>query len=133
MTSCLHAPIGKKQLDGYPNLSDCLKGRLKNTASENHAGQPPIGETDSPAPFPPNARIFRPISQQQSAYPAKLINTRQKHPTATFRANPKHCGCCGRFPCQSRNVAKPMFKPKHHSSPRPAKHDWPTFQTAPPL
>ena len=34
MTSCLHAPIGKKQLDGYPNLSDGLKGRLKNTASE---------------------------------------------------------------------------------------------------
>ncbi|EFE49747.1 hypothetical protein NEIELOOT_01492 [Neisseria elongata subsp. glycolytica ATCC 29315] len=114
-------------------LSDGLKGRLKNTASEKPCRQPPIGETDSPAPFPPNALIFRPISQQQSAYPAKLPNVQQKHHTAAFRTNPKHCGRCGRFPCQSRNVAKPVFKPKHHSSPRPAKPDWPTFQTAPPL
>ena len=82
-------------------LSDGLKGRLKNTASEKPCRQPPISETDSPAPFPPNARIFRPISQQQSAYPAKLPNVQQKHPTADCRAPPKHCGVAAGFPAKA--------------------------------
>ena len=52
-------------------------------------------------PIPPNVRIFRPISQQQSTYPAKLPNVQQKHPTAAFRANPKHCGVAAGFPAKA--------------------------------
>ena len=109
--------------NSWPNtlnlLSDGLKGRLKNTASEKPRRPTADRRNRTSCPIPPNVRIFRPISQQQSAYPAKLPNVQQKHHTAAFRANPKHCGRCGRFPCQSGNVAKPVFKPKYHSSPRP--------------
>ncbi|HFC6352457.1 TPA: hypothetical protein ACFNMH_001375 [Neisseria elongata] len=88
-------------MDGYPNLSDGLKGRLKNTASENHADQPPIGKTEPSHPIPAECPHLSGRFRNSNPPTAKLINAGQKHQTAAFRANPKHCGVAAGFPAKA--------------------------------
>ena len=123
MTSCLHAPIGENQLDGYPNLSDGLKGRLKNTASEkpcrptadrrNRTSRPIPAECPHlPADFATAIRL----SGQTHKRTTEISHCRLPHQPQTLRPLPQ-------VSLPKPQCGKTCVQTEAPFIPRPAKHD----------